>query len=180
MKKRYPKKQGFTLIELLVVVAIIGVLATVVVSSLSESRERAKEAQALADMRAIYTAFNLYLLDNNGNGINLPPRSQHGFTSWHEADCSTEINVNPDGNDFPNGALLSTFSPEMDEYIDTNMLNPWGYEYEIDSSYLCRLSDLCSNDTDVLYALVANRSDVGVNLYRDDAAILPICTHPQS
>lgn len=58
------KSKGFTLIELLVVVAIIGVLATIVLSSLSDARARARDAKRVADIRAIQTALEFYHLDN--------------------------------------------------------------------------------------------------------------------
>jgi len=58
-------KKGFTLIELLVVVAIIGILATVVLASLSSARNQAYTAKALQELRPIATTFELYYLDND-------------------------------------------------------------------------------------------------------------------
>ena len=57
------KNRGFTLIELLVVVAIIGILATVVLASLSSARSRARDAKRLADFRTIKTALTSYKID---------------------------------------------------------------------------------------------------------------------
>jgi type II secretion system protein G len=57
-------RKGFTLIELLVVIAIIGILATVVINSLSSARKRARDARRIADMKTIYTALVLYHEDN--------------------------------------------------------------------------------------------------------------------
>lgn len=57
------KSKGFTLIELLVVIAIIGILSTVILSSLSSSRERARDAKRKADLNTIRTALTMYYLD---------------------------------------------------------------------------------------------------------------------
>ncbi len=57
-------KKGFTLIELLVVIAIIGVLTTIVVSELSQAREKAKIARMTQEIRSFQNALELYYADN--------------------------------------------------------------------------------------------------------------------
>ena len=58
------KERGFTLIELLVVIAIIGILASVVLASLSTAREDARDARRIADLRQIQTALEVYYSRN--------------------------------------------------------------------------------------------------------------------
>ena len=57
------KQKGFTLIELLVVIAIIGILATIVLVSLSGAREKARNAQRQSDIRQISLAMEMYYDD---------------------------------------------------------------------------------------------------------------------
>lgn len=51
----FRKNKGFTLIELLVVVAVIGVLATIIISSLGKARTKAKAATAASYMSTFRT-----------------------------------------------------------------------------------------------------------------------------
>ncbi|MCA9368577.1 prepilin-type N-terminal cleavage/methylation domain-containing protein, partial [Candidatus Kaiserbacteria bacterium] len=56
MKK---SRKGFTLIELLVTIAIIGILATVIVQSISKARLRARNASIVSTMSSISTIIDM-------------------------------------------------------------------------------------------------------------------------
>ncbi len=53
-------KKGFTLIELLVVIAIIGILASVVLTSLSSTRQRANNLKIHSQLSSIRSAAEIY------------------------------------------------------------------------------------------------------------------------
>ncbi len=57
------KKGGFTLIELLVVIAIIGILASVVLTSLNTGRKKSRDARRQSDIRQIALAMEIYYDD---------------------------------------------------------------------------------------------------------------------
>lgn len=59
------KNTGFTLIELLVVIAIIGILASIVLSSLNASRDRGADAKVKAELANARTQAQNYY-DSNG------------------------------------------------------------------------------------------------------------------
>ena len=73
---------GFTLIELLVVIAIIGLLAGIIMASLSTSRKKGTDARRSADLYQIRNAAILYSGDNQGQvPSTLAPLVTGGFIS---------------------------------------------------------------------------------------------------
>ncbi|MCX5642848.1 MAG: prepilin-type N-terminal cleavage/methylation domain-containing protein [Candidatus Omnitrophica bacterium] len=57
------KNKGFTLIEVLVVIAIIAIIAALLLPSLSQAREKAKQTLCINNLRQIGIAFSLYCSD---------------------------------------------------------------------------------------------------------------------
>ena len=74
-------KKLFTLIELLVVVAIIGILASLLLPSLQNARNRAKDAICLSNQKQIGILINIYSADEKQI---LPNHRLNGSNGWTE------------------------------------------------------------------------------------------------
>ena len=58
------RDRGFTLIELLIVIAIIGLLSTLAVVSLTSAQRSARDTKRVADLKATQTALELFYNEN--------------------------------------------------------------------------------------------------------------------
>lgn len=87
-------KKGFTLIELLVVVAIIGLLSSIVLASLSAARSKARDSKRIGEMKTIEKALYLYALNNNGN---IPKSTFTGFDALPRQYANGPVDCTPGG-----------------------------------------------------------------------------------
>lgn len=68
IKKDLFGKKGFSLVELLVVITIIGVLSTIILSGISNSRSRAYDSKVKQQLSSFRTAAEIYFTNQNGYG----------------------------------------------------------------------------------------------------------------
>ncbi len=81
------KKRGFTLIELIVVIAIISVLSSVILTSLSTSRGKARDAKRTREFSEVRKALELFRATYNRY-----PSSADGGCSWNHTSASYAFN----------------------------------------------------------------------------------------
>ena len=102
------RSRGFTLLEIMVVVFILGLLATLVAPKILGRTEDARRTKAVADMKAIEQALNLYRLDSGGY-----PTTQQGLDA---------LVKKPDTPPVPK-------SWKAEGYLERVPLDPWGNAY---------------------------------------------------
>ena len=86
------KNAGFTLIELLIVIAIIGILSSIVLSSLSVARSKGKDAAAKSEMESIRSTASLYL-DNFGGSYGSDGTDCANPTSVFDSSRANNLNT---------------------------------------------------------------------------------------
>lgn len=70
--------RGFTLIELLVVIAIIGLLATIVIASLSTVQSKARDTRRMQDINSLQKGLAIYLATNGSYPISVSTTTLNG------------------------------------------------------------------------------------------------------
>jgi len=99
---------GFTLLEIMVVVFILGLLATLVAPRIMGRTDEARHTKAVADMKAIEQALNLYRLDTGGY-----PTTEQGLDALVHKPATPPVprTWNPNG------------------YLEGTPVDPWGNAY---------------------------------------------------
>lgn len=87
-------KRGFTLIELLVVIAIIGILSSVVLSSLSLARTKSYDAKVQGQLSHLRAAAEIYQVTNGNYGASTFSCSSGMFADTSSGLARLSISVN--------------------------------------------------------------------------------------
>lgn len=105
---RKKSTQGFTLIELLVVIAIIGILSSVVLSSLNSARAKARDTKRKQDTVQVRIALELYFDDNRRYPLAYPG----AWSGVSTVPCGP-ANAGTSGSDPYIAGLTPTYMPTL-------------------------------------------------------------------
>lgn len=124
------RNKAFTLIELLVVVSIIGLLATVVLSSLNKARIKTRDTVRLSELRQLRNALDLYF---NQFGVYPDPASDGAPFACGGWDATA------DGSFIPSLSANNLFAITIQDTLNTSCGNYSYYRYPA-GSYGCDAS----------------------------------------
>ena len=136
----------FTLIELLIVIAIIGILASILLPSLSKARESAMRAVCKSNISQNIRGMHLYANNNNGKTFDSDPKDGYGLSihRFKSEDIGYDIRrfigpyltdknfndlITDDVEDLKTWACASTGAPAIDHKDNTRTWTYNGYTY---------------------------------------------------
>jgi prepilin-type N-terminal cleavage/methylation domain-containing protein len=134
MKARRTTPLGFTLIEMLVVIAVIGILASLIMTAVNASVKKARNVRAAADARQIAVAWESYYREY----VTWPAGfgGSEGSAAADAAGCTNLLS----GVDDPSGANPRNIA--FFELRNRDLKDPWGrgYRYMLDLNYDGRIT----------------------------------------
>ena len=119
MTKTLKTRKGFTLTELIIVIAIIGILAAVLVPTLSGYIRKSKEAALTQEAKSISAIYETWLVDPEGAYENESSATSEFLDYYNEISNDTldealkillDNNSLPIGFEYTKGELVATYT----------------------------------------------------------------------
>jgi prepilin-type N-terminal cleavage/methylation domain-containing protein len=123
MLKQFRKESGFTIIELLIVIAIIGILATLVLTNFQGAQAKGRDTVRKNDMNSIYQKLEEYY-NENGSYIN------EALSETNASELLQGIDVGAI-KDQDGSIIQTTFSSSTTTPPKPTVSNTAGEEYEL-------------------------------------------------
>ena len=120
---RSDRRKGFTLVEMLVVIGLIGILAGVLVSSMSHLKVAAKQSHAQSLVSEVATALTLYLQRNRSWSVEMM-----SATDLEQAICA-QLQLKRYGGPFLDVTAVNdddTMTMNKNSLDRYGLLDPWG------------------------------------------------------
>jgi prepilin-type N-terminal cleavage/methylation domain-containing protein len=124
MKKTHTRIGGFTLLELLMVVAIIGLLTTIIMTSVATARKKANDARRVSDMHQIENALELYHSRFN----RYPDSDLQGSGGWDTGGDGDFIQILVTNGFLPRNFLDPTTNNASGNYNYYRYATSWNYD----------------------------------------------------
>ena len=127
---RFGIYSGFTLVELLMVIAIVAVLAAILFPAFAGSKEAAKQANCLANLKQLASAWQLYADNYSGRACPSYLVQNHMMLSWDFSATTSGWKLGLLGPYTKNGAIFSCPSFDYPVDYDATYDRPYtGYAY---------------------------------------------------
>jgi prepilin-type N-terminal cleavage/methylation domain-containing protein len=142
------KQTGFTIVELLIVIVVIGILAALVISALTQAQEKARQAKIDTDLSALEEAITVAREAQGGVALRYVTGSTAtGGGCWSQAAGTNLASLSPTNSCWTTykATLLAISNASGTNVKD--LIDPWGYPYMIDENELENSPTNCTKDT---------------------------------